>query len=187
MEKRSFASAKGEINLLPPEFLYVNKHSKKEILANRLSVGVLAVVLFFTTILFTLNILQSSRLNELDQNMSVATSQVSALSREEGYVFILNDRLKSIRGQTSAFEKTDLFNLAVAIAPSGLQVTLLSVDRVGNLTVSISTVSLEQFDRFLSDLLNREINSDMVSKVDVENFSKSRDGVFRVNLKIHKK
>lgn len=173
------------INLLPPEILAQRKQSFKISLLNKLSILALLALIFFTAITLALRVMQSFTLKSSEEGLVKAEEKVTALQGKEGQILILKQRLNVISNLMGADNKRKaIFNLIVFLTPAQMQITEGSVDKSGNMSLSLISPSLSILESFLADLASPQKNLNMISKVDMEGLSLGKDSNYRFSLKI---
>ncbi|OGE20463.1 hypothetical protein A3E45_01650 [Candidatus Daviesbacteria bacterium RIFCSPHIGHO2_12_FULL_43_11] len=176
------------INLLPQDIILQRKQSSKLVLVNRISVGVLVTLVFFTSATGALRIMQNSELKEAENGLAYATERVTGLKSTEDKTFILKERLGLITTLVDGDQKRkEIFNLVVFLTPPDMQISEALVDKNGQLTASFSSPSLSAVQTLISNLSDKEKNSGLVAKVNLEGLSLGKDSTYRFNLKISPK
>ncbi|MDO8498442.1 MAG: hypothetical protein Q7S44_01525 [bacterium] len=176
--------SKVAINLLPPEILQQRRHDARLIAINRISVGVLIVLIFFTSATLTLRFTQNNKLQKSEQALVYAQSQISQLGNKEANIAFLKQRLATIESLQGADITTRaVFNLILSALPSGVQITDLSIDKKGKVNISLTSGSLESIDALLASLTRQE-NDDFVARIDLDGLSVSKGSLYRLSLKI---
>lgn len=173
------------INLLPQEVILQRKQSSKLVLINRLSVGVLVALVFFTSATAAIRIMQNAELQEAQNGLAYATERVSGLKSKEDKTFILKERLGLITTLIDGDSKRkEIFNLVVFLTPPDMQISEALVDKNGNMTASFSTASLPAVQTLIGNLSDKEKNSGLVAKVSLEGLAMGKDSTYRFSLKI---
>lgn len=172
------------INLLPLEIIIKERHSAKLIFVNKVSVVILLSLVFLTSSMLALRILQNSQLKAASDNLALASNRVLNLKDKEGYVITLKSRLNLIQSLLGDSKKESAFNLISGLVPPGVNPNQISVDKSGNIILSLQTNSLEALDKFILDLSNPQKNSNLVIRVDLESFSRGKEGIYRCSLKV---
>lgn len=173
------------INLLPREVSEKQKKSAGLSLLNRMSVGLLIVMAFFAAVTLSIRLLQKINLESTSQNLALAQSKVGSLGEREVEVALIKEYLSSYKSlSTSDEKKKAVFSLVAFLAPSDILFNDISISRDGNTVVSASSSSLTSIDKLLSDLTNKEKNSDLIARVDIDGLTLGKDSVYRFGLKI---
>lgn len=173
------------INLLPPEMLLKQKQSSKLVFINKLSIFALIALIFFTSIALSFRLTQNFELQKAQKGLVDAKEKISSLKGKEEQILLLKERLGIIQTLSGGDAKIRaIFNLVVHLIPSDLQISEVSVDKTGNMSLSLNSSSLVSLQNFLTDLADREKNSDLIAKVTLEGLSIGKDMVYRLSLKI---
>lgn len=172
------------INLLPPETLLLNRQSYRLKLINRISMIFFVVLVFFTSLTLVLRILQNTKLKDANNNLVQVQAKVAAFKDQEGYAVVLKQRLGSIQKLTEGSKTVAVFNLISALVPSDTTLSAFGIDKNGNIKLSAISSSSDSLETFINNLSNREKNSDLVSKIDLDTLALGRDGSVRYSLKV---
>lgn len=173
------------VNLLPPDVLLEQEHRTKLSLINKISVSVLVLLTFFTSATLTLRIAQSAELTKTKDNFAYAQERITTFKDKEEQLVILKRRLGTMQSLVgSDAKKKSLFNLILFLTPLNMQISDIAIEKKGTVSLSVETSSLESVEKFVADLGNKEKNSDLISKVDLDSFSSGRNGIYYLSLKI---
>jgi hypothetical protein len=172
------------INLLPIEVIQQQKQKSKQNLANRFSVGMLVFLVFMTGIVFALRLMQDSSAQNVEDNIAHAQNEIGSLQEREGMLVSLKTKLGSIQGLVNGDSKSVMFSSVLNQSPQDLKLAVLSVEKSGILMISLSSLSVSSIETFLTHLQDPNMVAFKISKIDVDSFSKGKDGVYRVTLKI---
>ncbi len=172
------------INLLPPETLIASRESDKVKLVNRLTFACFITLLFFTSVTLTMRFLQNLEYGKSNNNLVLAQEKFSELKEKEGYLYLLKQRLVNIQKLGADSQKTAILNTVMSLVPPDIALAVISVDKAGNVSLTATTSSLVSFNNFLESLNNKEKNSNLISKLDLESMSVGKDEVVRFSLKI---
>lgn len=173
------------VNLLPEEIVLQRKQSSKLLFINKMSVVFLIALVFFASATLALRLSQNIQLENSMEVLARSQSRVTSLKGKEEQVIVLKQRLNSIQNLMGGdIKRRAIFNLIVFLTPPDIQISEMSVDRNGNMGVSFTSSTLSSVDTLISDLGNKEKNLDLISKVDLEGLTLSKDNAFRFALKI---
>ncbi len=173
------------INLLPQDVLVAQEHRAKLSLLNKISVGVLVLLTFFTSATVALRIAQRSDLTQTQNDLVYAQDKVVSFKDKEEQLVILKQRLavmQSLIGLDS--KKKALFNLILYLTPADMQATDITIDSKGIISLSVNTGNLASVENFITSLGSKDKNSDLIAKIDLESFSSGRNGVYYLTLNI---
>lgn len=173
------------INLLPHEVLIERIQSHKTNFVNKISIGVLVVVIFVTAIVATFRLLQNNEITRINSQISVAEQNLVAERSKEETINALKNRLSSIQKLLGSDEKIKaMFNLIAFLTPPEITMSDTTVDKNGTVTASFSSKSLVSIESFFTNLGSKEKNSSLVSKVDLDGISLGKDSMYHFALKV---
>lgn len=173
------------VNLLPTEELQKRKHSVRLALINKISIGILAALIFFTSAAFALRLSQNFELQNAQIGLARAEAQVTNLKGKEEQAFILKERLAAISNLLGGDSKRKaIFNLVVFLTPTDILISEASVDRGGNMNLSLKSPTISSIETLISNLGNKEKNADLIAKVSLEGLSLGKDSIYHFSLKI---
>lgn len=173
------------INLLPQQVLLERVQSSKLSFVNRLSVGVLILIIVVTTgvILFRIN--QNNENNKITDSVKAAEDKVTALSAKETTAFALKNRMDAISSKIGSDDKVkQMFSLIVYLTPPDVNLFDASVDKNGSVVASFTSSSLAGIDKLFTSLSNKETNFGLVSAVSLNGISLGKDAVYHFALRI---
>lgn len=177
--------AKLSINLLPVEYTQVYASTERFRKIQSTGIGILVLLIFLSTLTFVLNWLQNSNILQANTNLQAKERQVSQFKSQEESLVLLKDRLNTLQKiSTTPSRSNAMYNLIATLMPASLIPTLIVTDTVGNISLTLITSNSTDVDNFVSDLVNPQRNNSLVEKVEVDNLSRGKDGVYRINLKI---
>ncbi|MDD2823297.1 MAG: hypothetical protein PHQ59_04445 [Candidatus Daviesbacteria bacterium] len=173
------------INLLPQTVLLERIQSSKLSLVNKLSIGVLVLVIILTVGVLLLRINQNRESSKMMDEVKVAEDKVLSFRNKEVAVYALKNRLDAISSKLGTDEKVKtMFNLIVYLTPPEVTLTDVSVDKNGSITASFNSKSLAGIDKLFLGLSNKETNMNLVSKVDLAGISLGKESTYRFSLRI---
>ncbi|MCL5783882.1 MAG: hypothetical protein M1142_00805 [Patescibacteria group bacterium] len=185
MDKQEISSTKIRVNLLPQEVILQRKQSSKLAIINKISIVALVSLVFFTSATLTLRLSQTPQLKAAETDLTQAEGQVNSFRSREEQVVALKTRLSSIESLIGGDAKRKaIFNLLVYLAPVDVQISEMSIDAGGNVTLTIASPSLISIDTFISSLGEKEKNSDLISKVELNGLSLGANNLYRLDLKL---
>lgn len=173
------------VNLLPPEIILRRQHNVKLLFINHLSIAVLIILVFFTSLTLTIRVAQKAEIEKTNQDVALAQEKVSAQSIKEGQVITLKSRLASI----NEISKNDslrikMLEMLINLIPPGAAISELSVDKKGLVNISLSSTSLDILETFISDLSNEEKNGGLAKQISMETMSLGKDARYYAVLHI---
>lgn len=173
------------INLLPEELANKDKFETKKSRVIRLSIGVLLVMILISSTTLLVRILQNRSLQVANQQLDSDRAKVASLKDKEGLVFYLKQRLDAINtlsNQESPQAKS--FNLITNLAPVGLKISSLSIDKNGGVTLSVTSPTTDDLNSFFNNLTDPEENQGRIAKVTIDSFSRVSGGQYRADLTV---
>lgn len=184
-EESNLPNNKLMINLLPLEIILDRKQHFKLKLISKISIIALLVLIFFTSSTLALRFSQTFALKSAEEGLVIAESKVSSLKDKEGQAIALKKRLDSIASILGGDSlRKAIFNMVIYLVPSNMQVLEVNVDKNGNMNIDLSSSSLSAIQTLTDSLGDKEKNSDLISKVDLDGLSLGRDSVYHFSLKI---
>lgn len=177
---------KVSINLLPREILLERAHSSKFTLINNISIAVLVLVILLTSAVLLLKISQNKGVENINSQVKTAEGNVIALRSKEETLFALKNRLNSIQALIGGRDEnvTGIFNSIITLIPPDVDLYEVTVDKNGTMTASFVSRSLPAIESLFRNLSDKEKNSNLVTKVDLDGISLGRDSTYRFALKI---
>ncbi len=175
---------KVDINLLPTE---VSEQQIKQSKFNRvqsISIGILLLLILVTSMTVALRVIQSNNLKKMQNNVTNLEEKISSFKDKEAAVVVLKNRVNAIKELLNVPHKqTSMFNLITDQFAPGVSASSVTVDRGGNVTISLTTTNSGALEQELN-LLTSDEYFKKIAKIDVESLAGSREGSYRVNLKI---
>lgn len=172
------------INLLPLEILAKERQSAKVILINRISFGLLLLLIFLTSAMIALRILQGKGLKILNDDLALIESSVQQLKDKEIYALALKYRLGSIEKLSFDPKKVSIFNLVISLSPQDVTISQVNVDKTSIVNLTLSSFSLKSIDELIQNLARKDMTSDLIARLDLESFARGQDGLFRLSIKV---
>lgn len=178
-------SHKLSVNLLPQEILIERIQSSKLSLINNISIALLIVVILLTSATLGLRFTQNLELKAAQDNLVQAENKITSFKDKEVTLLSLKQRVASIQGLIGGDDKIkSIFNLVIFLTPADIQITEATVDKNGAMSLSLSTRNISSLESLILSLGDKEKNSGLIAKVDMDGLSLGRDGLFRFALKI---
>lgn len=173
------------INLLPVEFKIIQQSEQRFLKIQTISIAVLLLFIFLATTTVALGYIQSQDVKNAQVNLDSAESAVSGLKSKESSLVALKNRINSISEvKKDPSKQRIMYSLVDGLIPANVNVSSLSVDKSGDVVIAAVFSDIQSFDSFTQDLVNRNKNQDKIKEVDIDSLSRSRNGQYRVNLKI---
>ena len=173
------------VNLLPIEILLQRKQSSKLVLINRFSIVSLVALVFLASAALGLRISQNMALESAKQNFVMASEKVDSLREKEEDILVLKQRLGVIKTLFEADTKiTGIFNLVIFLTPQDMRIANTTVDKNGNMIISLVATNLASVETLISNLGDKERNSDLISSVNLQGLSLNNGTDYRFTLNI---
>lgn len=180
-------TSKFQINLLPEEFSVKQKEQQKFNRVQSLSVFAVLILVFFSSVVIALRILQSQKINQLESNTVNAENKISTLKQKEATLFILKNRLTTVNQILKAPSKqTELYYFVTGLLPSNITVSSISTDKFGNVSFAAVVPDADSLDVLLNNLTDQAA-FEKISKVEIESLSRGKDNLIRANIKVTSK
>lgn len=177
--------SKISINLLPIEFKIDQLKRAKFYKVQVIGVLVFMVVVFFSSLVVALRILQSSNISQIKNKVSASEQKVSDLKSTQAALLLLKNRLSAINLYIdSSSKQAQVYKFIVDTSASLVSLNSVSIDREGNITGNAVSNNGNSLDEWINGLISKEKNKDKVNKVSLESLSRGRDGIYRLSFKI---
>jgi len=172
------------INLLPAEFRVDQKSQKKFQIVQKISIAILLVLVFLASGATAFRIFQSQDITKIEDQAKQGEQRVVAKKTSEATLVVLKNRLTLINQiQKSSSNNTLVYQRISGLIPPDVTTSSLSVDRSGNMLLSIIAPNTQSLEGMLNNLTSKEA-FDAISSIELQSLSRGRDGVFRSSLKI---
>lgn len=173
------------INLLPKQEAEIVAKQKKFKKVQFIGTMVIAGLLFLISATFGLVIFQNSRLKQSDSNLTQAKKDVEQSKTKEVTLLVLKDRIKEIQRLKDQPSKSALvLEMVNKLVPQSVSLSIISIDKNSNANLTLNSSDVEALDNLLSDLIDQQKNEDLVTSVTLDNFSRGKEGTYRVALKL---
>lgn len=176
------------INLLPPEIVTEESKNIKFYKIQFLGVFIILVLIFLTSLTLALQILQNRNIVAAQAMLSESEQKVAGLQKTQVSLFILKNRLAVISQYLGvASKQSSIYKLINKLIPTSVVVSSIFVDKGGVIVLLALVPDRESLDQTLSNLTDKEKNEDQFNQVAVEALNRSKDGVYRISMKIKPK
>ena len=173
------------INLLPEEFITDQIKKAKFYRVQSFSIVCLLLVFFLSSLIVSLRILQSQRIKQIKGKISDIEQRIGGEGVKEGSLVTLKNRLTTINqylGQPS--QQSAVYQFLDKTIPPQVVINSLSVDKTGDVSLSLSIPDLVSLDGLISSLTNKEKEGNKISEVTIDTLSRSRDQIYKLTLKL---
>lgn len=171
------------INLLPIEFRQEELKRSKFYRIQFIGILVVLVTVFLSSLTVALRVLQSQNIASAQTEVTQKQKEVEGFKNIQASLFLIQNRVKTLGQFTGILSRQNLTyqNLNKTLTPS-VTLSSLSVDTEGNALIIAAVNDILALDSFLSNLINKEDSA--FKEVSIESLSRSRDGAYRVSLKL---
>lgn len=175
------------INLLPVQSRIDQKAQKKFRIIQTLSIVILLTLFFLASLVSALNILKSNDVSKLESEANVRETKVLEFKEKEAQLAVLKNRLSLINkiNNAKATSNSDIYRSVLSLFPKDLNISSISVDRSGNVVTAFAAPDFKTLEETLTSLTSDKV-LEIISQIDIDSLSRSRDGIYRANLKIQK-
>lgn len=175
---------KSSINLLPNEYAVTEKQQKKIGLIQTISVVFMLILFLSASVIVALRIFQSKNLSTAQQKTKEEEAAVLQFKDKEASLFVLKNRLNTITQLLkSPSKQLAMYSFLEGIVPANVNLTSISADKSGSVTISALAPDEEALDSMMTVLTN-EAAFEVFTQIEIENLARGKDGTFRLNLKV---
>lgn len=175
------------INLLPIEFTQREIKREKFVRIQAAGVGVILFMVFLSSLVIALRILQSKNIDLVQSKVVKAQQQVSDLKEKQASLVILKNRLSAIDQYLGTSSKQSSMVALLSKLFSSVSVNSISVDKSGDAIIVFLSPDSQTLDRIIASLINKETSGGQIASVSIDSLNRGRDGLYRVSLKIKAK
>ena len=173
------------INLLPKQEAEIVAKQIKFKKVQFIGTLIIALLLFLVSATFGLVIFQNSRLKKSENKLSQAKKAVEQSKTKEVSLLVLKDRIKEIQRLKDQPSKPALvLEMVNKLVPQSVYLSIISIDKNSSANLVLTSPDIEALDNLLSDLLDKQKNEDLVKSITLDNFSRGKEGTYRVALKL---
>ena len=172
------------INLLPVESTIVQKKVERIKVIQKASVALVLVMVFLSSLVVTFRILQVKSLNNVNSQVIANENRITELRGRESTIVLLKDRLDQIDILIALPSRQKfIYEFILNKIPTNINLSAISVGVNGDLIISATSTDTDTLSEFFTKLTSDEIFNE-IADVSVESLSRSRDGFYRVSLKL---
>ncbi|MBI2011552.1 hypothetical protein HYS91_02170 [Candidatus Daviesbacteria bacterium] len=170
------------INLLPPELAQIQKRKEYISFINKITIVCLSIAITVTASVLGYSLVKNQELEKLNSKIANIQNQINDLKDQEGYLFLLKQRLSLINGLISLPNPTlDGANLITSLIPAGVSLLSINSERSVQIGITIEANSTNSLRNLLNNLIDTNTNRGKVTKVRIENINKLKDAI-RVDM-----
>ena len=176
------------INLLPPEIITEQTKNTKFYKIQYFGVFIILVLIFLTSLTLALQILQSRNIVTAQAKVSESQQKVESLKNTQVALFVLKNRVSVISQYLGVPSKqSSTYRLIDKLIPPTSVINGISVDKSGTVVLSALLSDTESLDVLLGNLTDKEKNENQFDEVSLDSLNRSKNGVYRISLKIKPK
>lgn len=172
------------INLLPQEFTEAEVKRAKFYKIQAIGVSAILLVIFLSSLIVALRILQSSSIEQIQSRLSESEAKIQNLKDKQSQLLLLKDRLTAINLHFGTPSKqTSAFKLLDKLIPN-LSVSSFSIDKTGDAQITTLIQDTTDLENLITNLTSIENNEGKITSVAIESLTRGRDGFYRLSMKI---
>lgn len=177
-----------KINLIPPEIKEKKKRDAKRSVINRISIGLLGVLIIVTSVILGIIVIQGATLQNLNDQIESEKNKITSLKDKEAVAYFLKNRLGTIsKFSDNNYKQGDYYDLMTSLLPEGVNLLALQIDKTDKISLNGETLSTEAFGKYLTNLTNPSTNEGLVDYVTIESLSRTAAGVIRFSFVVNMK
>lgn len=177
-----------DINLLPAEFRTEEIKRAKFLRIQTLGMSVILLMIFLTSLTLALRILQSQRISQIQANLTQSEQKISSLKTTQASLLLLKDRLTTISQYLEIpSRQSQSYTLITQLFPSGVSINSISVDNAAEATILALAPDSSTLDSLITNLTQKDINQDKISRIEFESINRGIQGFYRLNLRVRTK
>jgi hypothetical protein len=174
------------INLLPPEIKEQAKKAAKQNVINKISVGLLGLLIVITGGILGVVIYQGTLINNLNNNITNEKNRIQSLGEAEAIVKLLKNRIDTINQfDTNSYKQGQVYELITGLIPRGIQVNVVKITKNPTVVLQADTDNTISLQNLLNDLVDPVKNQSKITSVTVESLNKNSAGKISFELTIH--
>lgn len=177
-----------KINLIPPEIKEKKRKEEKRSVINRISIGLLGILIIITASILAVIVLQNATLQSLNAAIETEKTGIAASRDKEAVAFFLKNRIDTIGTFTDdRYKQGEFYELVTKLIPAGIDVNGLQIDKSDKITLTGETFSTKSLADFFKNLTDPSMNEGLVSTVSVETLSRNNTGSIKFGLVLNMK
>lgn len=173
------------INLLPIEFREQDLKNAKFYQVQTVGVTIILLMIVLASLIVGLRVLQSQNISQIQTTVAASEQKLSDLKNTESSLFLLKNRLTAINQYLGIPSKqVQTYHLITKLLPPSVLISSISVSKSAEVLALVIVPDVDSLDSLLNNLTYQQTNEDKISQVSLESINRSRDGVYRLSLKI---
>lgn len=180
--------ARISINLLPEAFKIEELKRAKFYKIQTLGVAIILVLVFMSSLVVALRILQSQNLGQIQKKLADTQQKITGLKDAQASLLLLKDRLIAINQYVDHPSKqVQMYSLASELLPKSISISSISVGGSGEILVLGVATDGNAVDKAIADLTLSETGKEKIAQVSIDGISRGREGIYRLTFKIKPK
>ncbi len=176
------------INLLPIEFRTQALKNAKFYKIQTIGIVTILLMILLSSITVALRILQSQNISQIQDKLTQSEQKITKLKNIQASLFLLKNRLNTIDQFLGIPSKpSEIYELITKLTPATVSISSVSVSSTGEVLVLAAAPDGTALDSLITNLTSQENNEDKISQVSLESINRSKDGIYRISLKIKPK
>lgn len=173
------------IDLLPQEFRIAELKRVKFYKVQGVGVAIILLMTFLASVVVALRILQSQNIIQIQDKLTQTESKVSGLKNTQGSLLLLKNRLTVVKEYLEVpSEGVSMYKLISQLLPASVLVNSISIDKAGEILVLATAPDPTVLEELVTNLVSSEKNQDKIKEVSMDNLSRGRDGLYRLNFTV---
>lgn len=173
------------INLLPPEYISEEVKKRKFYKVQSFGIASLLLMFFLSSLTVSLRILQGQRIKQVESRLDEVVQKINGIKTKQDFLLNLKSRLAVIDKYASDKSKQSaLYAFIEKVAPPGLNINSLSISRSGDVYLSVVVPDIFTVDKLTNSFTDSNQNGNLIKEVSIESLNRSRDGVYRLTLRL---
>ncbi len=176
------------INLLPAEIIAQEFKKAKFYKIQFVGVAIILIMIFLASLTVALRILQSHNITVVQAKLNQTEQKAVDLKDTQASLFLLKNRLSIIDQYAGVSSKQSaMYRLLDKLIPQNVFISAITINKVDETILLASVPDAVSLDILMNNLILKENNEDLISKVSIESFNRGKDGFYRISLKISPK
>ena len=176
------------INLLPKEYVIGQHEQEKFNKIQLFGIFTILMLIFLSSATIALRVIQSKDVAGVEEKVGQVEAKVKTYQNAQDVLSVLKNRTAAINSILLAPSKqTSLYRLIQNLTPPAVDVSSISVDSSGGISLSFTAYNLDDFDGMITNLSDFKKNEGRLGELSMDSFTRNPDGVFRVGVRIKSK
>lgn len=177
--------AKLAIDLLPQEFRIEQLKKAKFYKVQAVGIATILLVTFASSVTIGLRILQSQNMVQVQNRLKEAENRVIGLKNTQASLLLLKNRLTVVSQYLEVPSKgVSMYKLISELLPQSIAINSISIGKDGEILVLATASDALALEQLFTSLTSKETSQDKIEKVSMDNLSRGRDGLYRLNFTV---